>query len=102
MVSEGKTEARPNFIIRFTYKEKVDRNGGRCENLSKQAKDNSALFPCQADDRRNGKGVFRPCYSGRDAPLLAFCTKNTARCASCPGLFIFGGGAENKIPVSAL
>lgn len=37
MVSEGKTEARPNFIIRFTYKERVDRNGGRCENLSKQA-----------------------------------------------------------------
>ena len=37
MVSEGKTEARPNFISRFTYKERVDRNGGSCENLSKQA-----------------------------------------------------------------
>ena len=45
MVSEGKTEARPNFISRFTYKERVNRNGGSCENLSKQASKQGITLP---------------------------------------------------------
>ena len=81
MVSEGKTEACPNFISRFTYKERVDRNGGSCENLSKQARDNSALFPCQAKDRRNDKGVFCPFYSGWDAPFFTSLTEASERSA---------------------
>ena len=71
MVSEGKTKARPNFTGTF-IQERVDRNGGRHDNFISTAQPNSALFSCQAQNRRNDKGVFCPIYYGRDAP---FCVR---------------------------
>ena len=56
------------------FRKGLDKNGGNCDNVSKQAskqaKRSSALFSCQAENRTKTEGVFCPFPYGWDAPFL--------------------------------
>lgn len=59
-----------DYISRIMFRKGLDKNDGSCDNVSKQAKRNSAHFACQAENCTKTEGVFCPIYNGRDAPSV--------------------------------